>query len=288
MRHLIASILFFSILNLIGQDCDTNPIAVFSTELISIPDGGCIDIQYLLVNEFPSNSMFNSEDIYELSLYMNIEHSYLGDLTITYHCPNGQAITVQSGCGGAYYMGEPVDFDSEPDTHGVGYDYQWSNNASNGTLCEFVYSADFNTDNYPDWPTIPSDYYESNQSFISLDGCPLNGTWGVEVCDAYPSDNGFVFSWGIIGECMNIEITGCTDPTAINYDSTATSDDGSCMSLECASDLNNDNSVTVTDLLQLLAVYGCTSDCVNDVNFDGLVTVGDILDILTVFGSECQ
>lgn len=42
--------------------------------------------------------------------------------------------------------------------------------------------------------TLPSGTYESVQSFDNLLGCPLNGTWTVEVCDMFAIDNGFILA----------------------------------------------------------------------------------------------
>jgi hypothetical protein len=30
-----------------------------------------------------------------------------------------------------------------------------------------------------------------------LNGCPLNGTWSIEICDSWGSDNGFIFDWTV-------------------------------------------------------------------------------------------
>ena len=38
-------------------------------------------------------------------------------------------------------------------------------------------------------------YYIPADDFTTLVGCPLNGTWQVEICDYWGVDNGWVFSW---------------------------------------------------------------------------------------------
>ena len=45
--------------------------------------------------------------------------------------------------------------------------------------------------------------------------------------------------------------------------------------------------ITVSDVLVLLAEFGCVTDCTADVNGDGLVTVADILAMLGGFGTPC-
>ena len=61
------------------------------------------------------------------------------------------------------------------------------------------------------------------------------------------------------GICDEDDIPGCTYPLAPNFDAAATMDDGSCewtAEPDCLGDLNNDGQVTVTDLLNLLGVFG--------------------------------
>ena len=143
-----------------------------------------------------------------------------------------------------------------------------------------------------------------------MDGCPLNGVWQIEICDLLPSDNGFVFD-----ACINFEI-GCTDPSACNFDISATQDDGSCLEEdalgvcggECPSDINSNGICDDAE------INGCTyqfaenynplatdddgscilddpgdSSCelVYDGNADGSVGADDLLGLLTEFGAEC-
>ena len=117
---------------------------------------------------------------------MNFEHSYMGDLIISFICPNGQSIQVIDQAGGGTFLGVPVDNDADPDTPGEGFDYSWDPDATNGT-----WGANAGIG------TLPAGEYESFQTFANLDGCPLNGVWQIEICDLLGSDNGFVFGWGI-------------------------------------------------------------------------------------------
>lgn len=67
---------------------------------------------------------------------------------------------------------------------------------------------------------------------------------------------------------------GCTNPLAINFDSLADCDDGTC---EFTADGNNDGIVNTYDLLLLLMEFGCDSGCDFDLNGDGTVNTGDLL-----------
>jgi hypothetical protein len=55
----------------------------------------------------------------------------------------------------------------------------------------------------------------------------------------------------------------------------------------CPEDLNQDGSVTVADVLAVLAEFGCASGCTADVDSDGNVNVADVLALLAAFGGNC-
>lgn len=38
-------------------------------------------------------------------------------------------------------------------------------------------------------------FYHPDDSFTNLIGCPMNGTWYIEVIDGWSSDNGYIFGW---------------------------------------------------------------------------------------------
>lgn len=150
-----------------------------------IPDDQteCFESEITFGNFDPGQVIEQESDI--ASFFMNFEHSFMGDLTITFLCPNGQAIGVHQQGGGGTWLGEPVD--DESDTPGVGYDYWWSPSATNGTW----------EDESANFATLPSGIYQSVAPWSNLIGCPLNGTWTVEICDLWAVDNGFIFDWSI-------------------------------------------------------------------------------------------
>ncbi|MFT5980900.1 MAG: PKD repeat protein, partial [Flavobacteriales bacterium] len=135
--------------------------------------------------QFLPNAVVESPDDIE-NFFINFEHSFMGDLTISFICPNGQSIAVHTQGGGGTFLGEPVDNDGTPLAQGVGYDYFWSPDATNGSWAD---EAGFGT--------LPSGTYASQQPWTLLEGCPLNGTWTIEICDSWGSDNGFIFDWTI-------------------------------------------------------------------------------------------
>ena len=117
------------------------------------------------------------------------------------------------------------------------------------------------------------------------------------------------------GVCDELEILGCTDPSACGYDEQATDDDGSCLYITnacdtcvdgvivdgdadddgicdaedvCPGDFNGDNIRSASDVLVVLAAYGCDADCGDaDLGGNGFVTANDVLEMLSYFGSTC-
>ena len=157
-------------------------------EAISLPDNvGTCFYSEITVNSFlPGAVLVDAGDGIE-NFFVNMEHSFLGDLDIAFICPNGQAMTVSSYPGPGTNLGVPVMNDDPPEA-GTGYDYYWSSEATLDTWANEVAGPD---------GSLPSGTYASESSWGTLDGCPLNGTWQLEICDFWRLDNGFVFEWGI-------------------------------------------------------------------------------------------
>jgi len=82
---------------------------------------------------------------------------------------------------------------------------------------------------------------------------------------------------------------GCTDAAACNYDPAAGCDDGSCVPCNtgCTGDLDGDSYVGFSDLVLLLAQFGCVSNCTSDLNGNGGVDFSDLSIFLTYFGVTC-
>ena len=185
------------------------------------------------VSQFATGDTISAvEDI--TAICVNMEHSFGSDLQISLVCPNGskaivKALSIGSGLLGMPYGGnnhhtwDPTDnsCDSLFNIPGIGWNYCWSNDNSlenlrpsiiDGPLVQVTYNfghlAGFNFPAGADsaglqtfYTTDSSDYankfgyYKPTDDFSSLIGCPLNGQWSIEICDLYPSDNGWVFGW---------------------------------------------------------------------------------------------
>jgi gliding motility-associated-like protein len=150
-----------------------------------IPDdqSQCFYSQLTFTSFYPG-AVVNDANNDIINTFINFEHSYMGDLTISFICPNGQSILVHQQGGSGTYLGIPIDEDAG-ENPGIGWDYYWEPGATNGT-----WEANAGG-------TLPAGSYESVQPFTNLNGCPLNGTWEIEVCDLWAVDNGFIFDWSI-------------------------------------------------------------------------------------------
>ena len=163
-------------------------------------------------------------------IYINIEHSYLEDLSIMLECPNGQKCLLKafssttptpmdwsltgeihlsgSSGGGSHHLGLSPDPSTSTDpcytTPGEGWTYSIY---PDGTI-PFGYSSPHHTINYTDncnnrtiinvVDTAPQNgQYGPYESMSSLIGCPINGTWKLHVNDKMTFDNGYIFGWGI-------------------------------------------------------------------------------------------
>ncbi|WP_367389956.1 PKD domain-containing protein [Lewinella sp. LCG006] len=185
-------------------------------DTILLPDGTGGQYESVInFNLFPAGATVSEENPID-SIWMNIEHSYAGDLDIELICPNGSSVFLldfPSGTGstnfGEPFASNPVDGVSSLDTtYGIPYRYTFVPESANGTLIEF----DVNAPTYT-YTTVPSDIdgsvytytdtyfpagsYEPEDSFSVLEGCPLNGEWEMRIRDNIGLDNGVIFSWGI-------------------------------------------------------------------------------------------
>lgn len=153
----------------------------------------------------------------------------------------------------------------------VGLEVQCNNNGDSGNACSFL---------------------GGNQYCATIEGVPtVSGSYRVDIyVNGWVTVFGFPISQEEVFGSFVIDLgtEGCTDSASSNYDPSAVIDDGSCESSLCLGDVNGDNAVTVGDLLEILAEFGCTSGCSTDITGDGLTTVSDLLELLSVFGSVCD
>ena len=191
---------------------------------MNIPDGnGTCYNSYLTFNIFDDGATITSVADIE-SVYLNLEHSFLGDLTIMIQCPSGQNCLLHAcsrgtppgwtNTGGTNNAGSidggSINLGLAPDpysstsncyyTPGEGYAYYFTPNATapfgtNGPTTSTSYT-DPCGQSYTNSVLNAGDY-ASYENMSSLVGCPLNGIWTIQVCDFWGSDNGYMFEWGL-------------------------------------------------------------------------------------------
>ncbi|WP_133085505.1 PKD domain-containing protein, partial [Winogradskyella aurantia] len=168
------------------NDC-TPPVA----DTTFLPDGNGVSYTSSIPVDCFDSAATISDPLQIVSICLNIEHSYLGDLEITIISPNGQqAILKDFPGGGGTYLGGANDDGSN--TPGVGADYCFS---MTGT--QTLVNGPTITAGTPAGPSIAPGTYLPEQSFTNLVGSPLNGDWTIEVTDNLGIDNGYIFSWEI-------------------------------------------------------------------------------------------
>jgi hypothetical protein len=128
-----------------------------------------------------------------------------------------------------------------------------------------------------------------DECYSLLVACPAwggcgGGTWSL---DGYADGVNYGSGNTSGGETLICTPCGCTDPTALNYDSYATCEDYNCL-YYCPGDFNYDGQINTTDLLFFLSEFGCNeSPCVTDLSGDGLTNTSDLLVFLSTFGTDC-
>lgn len=150
----------------------------------------------------PSLTIASAADF--LSLCVNIEHSYLGDLEMGLTCPDGTMINIFNGFGGdglfpgGFGGGGTFLGDATDDSYfipGVGFDYCFSLDAVWGTLGEEW--ANGNTVPVSQGNAMAAGTYQPEESWESFVGCPVAGPWIITVRDNIGIDDGYIFGWEI-------------------------------------------------------------------------------------------
>ena len=228
---------------------------------VFLPDGvpcgtlGCSYRSPVTFSGFDGSYITSANDINFVRL--NLEHSWIGDIYIGLTCPSGQTVSLMnysnngsssctstipashlgwasgSNASTSTYFGQAHDGEASGtqkcdslasgNVPGVGWNYCWSNNTTNGYSYApgdgLIYRST-NTQGSSiraSNPTNGTNFYHPNQSFAGLQGCPVNGTWYIEVIDGWSGDNGWIFDWELslnptllpnAGEVTGIDVIG--------------------------------------------------------------------------------
>jgi len=172
-----------------------------------VPDGpNCVDMDncyntFVTFTSFlPGQIVSTASDIE--SVCFTMEHSYLGDLQFRLVCPNNQSVVTHAQPnGGGIFLGVPIDdtggCTANPALHGTGWNYCWSDNpafAYHSSAPNYLHQGQSTRCDSSNRANH-SNFYHPMNSFTGLVGCPLNGTWSIEICDLFGIDDGWIFQW---------------------------------------------------------------------------------------------
>ena len=165
----------------------------------------------------PAQLVTSTSDI--LSICVEMEHTYMGDLVLQVICPNGQSVILHQQGGGGTYIGDPNDTDDDLNPiPGECWEYCWSPTATNGTWIENL--GNTTIAGVPPSAALDPGTYESVQPMSNLIGCPLNGEWTYQSTDLFGQDNGFICSWSInFNPAIIPDVTQFTPTIGPNADS---------------------------------------------------------------------
>jgi len=175
---------------------NSNNIPYIHSDTTYLPDGNGSSYTTTLTHTIfdAGDTIQNASDI--STICMNIEHSYLGDLSIKLECPNGQQTVLANpngGGGGGTFLGDAQDNGAGP---GTGWNYCFSESASWGTMV--TENSNQNHDISiisPGNNVLSSGLFSVEEALDSLIGCPLNGDWKIIITDNLALDDGYIFNW---------------------------------------------------------------------------------------------
>ena len=197
-------------------------------------NGRCFFKSSVTFGDFTDDAVIrDANDLLYISA--SLEHTFIGDIYIALVCPDGHRAVILPQCGSGSatchdsipsgynsWPADPsnhsIDFgepnssnssDCDPtvsgNAPGVGWTYIWSNNTTRGyTYAGGTYGYIYETANVGNdrASTVDSSHfddmsqiYHPYESFNNLIGCPLNGTWWIEIVDGWGGDNGHIFHW---------------------------------------------------------------------------------------------
>ncbi len=150
---------------------------------------------------------------------------------------------------------------------GVGWNYCWSDNTTAGyTYAPGAGSLVYRYPNAHNGRVDSSNvaagprFYHPDQSFASLIGCPLNGSWYIEVVDGWSIDNGYIFGWELALDPSLLPATS-NEITAATVDGPwAQSTTGMSYQITPPDTLPHDTVVHYT--VHLYDDYGCGYDTI--------------------------
>ncbi|MCB0769915.1 MAG: gliding motility-associated C-terminal domain-containing protein [Flavobacteriales bacterium] len=176
---------------------NSTPVADFG-DGVYLPDdvGQTFSSQLPYTSFAPGAVLTDINDL--LSICVDVEHSFIGDLVISIACPNGQSVVMHQQNGGGTDLGVPVTGDENSPQPGTCWSYCWSPAATlgNWVQCSATGATPNVMNNGNGQSLIPATYSSLN-NLNGLVGCPLNGAWTISFTDLWGLDNGFLCNWSM-------------------------------------------------------------------------------------------
>jgi hypothetical protein len=276
---------FMEIYNPTDADIDLSGYAF--PNVSNAPDNGAGNYDFW--NAFPEGAMIAAGDVYVIA-HGSADASILAEADMTFNfLSNGDdGFMLVQGDEANYIMIDAIgDFNGDP---GSGWDVAGvTNGTQNHSL---IRKSNITSGNGGDWIGSAGTDAE-NSEWIVLDQDDWTGVGSHEFTGDCAAGN-YAVIYDCDGVCLNdsdqdgvcdeIEIDGCTDSGACNYDLLATDEDGSCEYLTCAGctdpvGCNYDSSATIEDgsCTYPEAFYDCDGNCVNDLNINGICDELEVL-----------
>jgi len=276
---------FMEIYNPTDADIDLSGYAF--PNVSNAPDNGAGNYDFW--NAFPEGAMIAAGDVYVIA-HGSADASILAEADMTFNfLSNGDdGFMLVQGDEANYIMIDAIgDFNGDP---GSGWDVAGvTNGTQNHSL---IRKSNITSGNGGDWIGSAGTDAE-NSEWIVLDQDDWTGVGSHEFTGDCAAGN-YAVIYDCDGVCLNdsdqdgvcdeIEVDGCTDSGACNYNLLATDEDGSCEYLTCAGctdpvGCNYDLSATIEDgsCTYPEAFYDCDGNCVNDLNINGICDELEVL-----------
>lgn len=247
----------------------TNSNDPFVSGTTALPDGNGsqpgVYSSTLTFNMFnPGDTISSLTDI--PMVFLDIEHSFMGDLSITLECPNNSSVTLkQFPGGGGTNLGQACNATNGVPGIGWNYYFPFASTPVYGTMVANNGSTLTTTDPCTGFGStgLDSSSFTPFTAATSLIGCPLNGTWELTIVDQWGFDDGTLFKWGIEFDSTLLPSTVITyDPgiadVTFSFDSTIAQVDSIVDSLVYISHSIADTNLTV--YITVEDSFGCFYD----------------------------
>ncbi len=254
----------FTLLVLFQCSLNVNAEDFCAAGVESIPDGNG-SVTWLL--SIPEMSSITTD----VSLNANITHPWVGDLSIRLTAPNGATSLLLHRPG-------------MPSSSWVG---PWGCGGDD-LVCQFTDSASVPAEDSCSLDSVPvlNGDLLPLESFNKFVGMNPSGQWSLEI-----TDHSFIDSGSINTLCLVLLLADdCNENNVSDSDdisggfSTDINLNGIPDECECLGDFNNDDSVNVEDILNIINEWGPCEGCFADINLDGVVDISDLLFVVATWG----